>query len=74
MSSGLSRLENGVATEYTGRGGLPGRLIDSVRGDANGSVWAQTSGGLARFGGAKCQAYPQRKVKSIGLEPAPSGL
>jgi len=65
VAGGLFRLENGVATKYTDRDGLPSRLINSIRGDASGNVWAQTSGGLARFDGAKWEAYPTHRGKAV---------
>ena len=46
---GLIRLENGVATTYTERDGLPSRFIQSIRGDAEGNVWIKTSRGVAKF-------------------------
>ena len=44
MDGGLIRLENGVATTYTDRDGLPSRFISSIRGDAEGNVWIKSSG------------------------------
>ena len=52
---GVARLDHGVVTAYTERDGLPSGFIDSIRGDAEGNVWIKTSGGLARFDGAKLE-------------------
>ncbi len=57
VTGGLFRLENGVATKYDDRHGLPGRLIESIHGDKEGNVWADTSGGLARFAAGKWEPY-----------------
>ncbi|HLK68405.1 MAG TPA: two-component regulator propeller domain-containing protein [Bryobacteraceae bacterium] len=55
---GLVRLENGVASRYTERDGLPGGFISSIREDAEGKIWINTSGGVAHFAGPKLEAYP----------------
>ena len=65
MDGGLIRLENGVATTYTDRDGLPSRFISSIRGDAEGNVWIKSSGGVAKFAGAKLEAYPTHQGKAI---------
>ena len=62
---GLIRLDNGVATTYTERDGLPSGFINSIRGDAEGNVWINTSGGIARFAGAKLEAYPTHRGKAV---------
>ena len=62
---GLIRLHNGVATTYAERDGLPSGFISSIRGDAEGKVWINTSGGIARFDGAKWQAYPTHRGKAV---------
>jgi signal transduction histidine kinase/ligand-binding sensor domain-containing protein len=62
---GLARLNRGVLTTYTERDGLPTGYIDSIRGDAEDNVWIKTSGGLARFDGAKLQAYPMHRGKPV---------
>jgi PAS domain S-box-containing protein len=62
---GLTRLHDGVATTYTERDGLPSGFISSIRGDAEGNVWINTSGGLARFAGAKLEAYPTHRGKAV---------
>jgi len=63
--AGLSRLVRGVATTYTERDGLPSGFINSIRGDAEGNVWINTSGGLAHFAGAKLTAYPTYRGKPV---------
>ena len=55
---GLVRLDNGFATRYTERDGLPGGFISSIREDAEGKIWINTSGGVAHFVGTKLEAYP----------------
>ena len=65
MDGGLIRLENGVATTYTDRDGLPSRFISSIRGDAEGNVWIKSSHGVAKFVGAKLEAYPTHRGKAI---------
>ena len=62
---GLIRLENGVATTYTERDGLPSRFIESIRGDAEGNVWIKTSRGVAKSAGAKLEAYPTYRGKAV---------
>ena len=62
---GLIRLHHGVATTYAERDGLPSGFISSIRGDAEGNVWINTSGGIARFDGAKWQAYPTHRGKAV---------
>jgi PAS domain S-box-containing protein len=59
------RLHNGVATIFTERDGLPSGFINSIRGDAEGNVWIHTSGGLARFDGAKWEAYPNHRGRAV---------
>jgi len=61
----VTRLHNGVATTYTERDGLPGRLINSIREDAGGKVWINTSGGIAHFDGARLEAYEIHKGKDV---------
>jgi ligand-binding sensor domain-containing protein len=63
--SGLMRLDHGVVTTYTERDGLPSGFINSLRGDAQGQVWANTSGGLAHFDGAKWQPQPTYRGKPV---------
>jgi PAS domain S-box-containing protein len=62
---GITRLDHGVAITYTERDGLPSGFINSIRGDAEGNVWGQTSGGLARFAGAKWEAYPTHRGRAV---------
>jgi signal transduction histidine kinase/ligand-binding sensor domain-containing protein len=62
---GLTRLDHGVLTTYSERDGLPSGFIDSIRGDAEGNVWIKTSGGLARFDGAKLEPYPSHRGKAV---------
>src|SRR5271157_1909137 len=62
---GLIRLENGVATTYADRDGLPSRFIQSIRGDAEGNVWIKSSRGVAKFAGAKLEAYPTHRGKAV---------
>jgi ligand-binding sensor domain-containing protein len=62
---GLIRLENGVATTYTDRDGLPSRFIQSIRGDAEGNVWIKSSRGVAKFAVAKLEAYPTHRGKAV---------
>jgi PAS domain S-box-containing protein len=65
VTGGLIRLDRGVATSYTERDGLPSRFVSSIRGDAQGNLWINTSGGVARLVGAKFEAYPTYKGKAI---------
>jgi PAS domain S-box-containing protein len=62
---GLIRLENGAATTYTERDGLPSGFIQSIRGDAEGNVWIKSSRGVAKFAGAKLEAYPTHRGKAV---------
>ncbi len=65
VDGGLTRLQDGVATTYTEHDGLPSRFISSIRGDAEGKVWFNTSGGVARFAGTKLEAYPTHHGKAV---------
>src|SRR5208283_6071443 len=65
VDGGLIRLQDGVATTYTERDGLPSRFVTSIRGDAEGNVWIKSSGGVAKFAGAKLEAYPTHRGKAI---------
>ena len=64
VASGLFRLDNGVATTYTDRDGLPSRLVNSIRGDAGGRLWINTSQGVARFDGAQVGSPPHSQGES----------
>ena len=61
----LIRLEDGVTKTYTQREGLPGTLISSIREDAEGRVWVNTSGGVAQVIGAKLEAQPTHQGKPV---------
>lgn len=62
---GVTRLQNGVAATYTEHDGLPSGFINSIRADAEGNIWINTSGGLARFGAAKPEACPKYRGKAV---------
>ncbi len=51
--AGVSLLENGRVTNYNESSGLPDRVVVSLVQDQDGSVWASTLGGLARFDGRR---------------------
>ncbi len=66
VDGGLIRLQDGVATTYTERDGLPNRWVTSIRGDAEGQVWVNTAaGGVAHFAGTKLEAYPTHRGKAV---------
>ena len=65
VDGGLIRLQDGVATTYTERDGLPSGFISSIRGDAGGTVWINTSRGVARFTGTELEAYPMHRGKAV---------
>lgn len=65
LDTGLIRLDSGVAITYTERDGLPSRFISSIRGDAQGNVWINTSKGVARFARSKLEAYPIYRGKAV---------
>src|SRR5208282_4878128 len=66
VDGGLIRLQDGVATTYTERDGLPSRFVTSIRGDAEGNVWINTAeGGVAHFAGTKLEAYPTHRGKAV---------
>ncbi len=66
VDGGLIRLQDGVATTYTERDGLPNRWVTSVRGDAEGQVWINTAaGGVAHFAGTKLESYPTHRRKAV---------
>jgi PAS domain S-box-containing protein len=65
VDGGLTRLRDGVATTYTERDGLPSGFISSIREDAAGNVWINTSRGVARFGGTKLEPYTTHRGKAV---------
>ncbi len=66
VDGGLIRLQDGVATTYTERDGLPNRWVTSIRGDAEGQVWINTAEGhVAHFAGARLEAYPTHRGKAV---------
>jgi signal transduction histidine kinase/ligand-binding sensor domain-containing protein len=65
LDTGLIRLDGGVATTYTERDGLPSRFVSSIRGDAQGNLFFNTSGGVAHFAGTKLEAYPTHRGKAV---------
>ncbi len=66
VDGGLIRLQDGVATTYTERDGLPNRWVTSIRGDLEGNVWINTAdGGVAHFAGTKLEAYPIHRGKAV---------
>ena len=66
VDGGLIRLQDGVATTYTERDGLPNRWVTSIRGDTEGKVWINTAaGGVAHFAGTKLEAYPTHRGKAV---------
>jgi len=66
VDGGLIRLQDGVATTYTERDGLPNSWVTSIRGDAEGKVWINTAqGGVAHFVGTKLEAYPTHRGKAV---------
>ena len=66
QSSGLILLHDGIPKTLTERDGLPGRLINSIREDAAGNLWVNSSGGTACFAGGKFQAYKSYRGKAVG--------
>ena len=66
VDGGLIRLQDGVATTFTERDGLPNRWVTSIRGDVEGKVWINTAvGGVAHFVGTKLEAYPTHRGKAV---------
>lgn len=66
VDGGLIRLQDGVATTYTERDGLPNRWVTSIRGDAEGTVWINTAaGGTARFADDRLEAVPAYRGKAV---------
>jgi PAS domain S-box-containing protein len=65
VDGGLTRLQDGVATTYTERDGLPSGFISSIREDAEGKLWINTSRGVARFAGTKLEAYAAHRGKAV---------
>ncbi len=66
VDGGLIRLQDGVATAFTERDGLPNRWVTSIRGDVEGKVWINTAvGGVAHFAGTKLEAYPTHRGKAV---------
>lgn len=65
LDAGLIRLVDRIATTYTERDGLPSRFVSSIRGDREGNVWINTSGGVARFSGKKLEPYPMHRGKPV---------
>ncbi|MGO9337987.1 MAG: two-component regulator propeller domain-containing protein [Terracidiphilus sp.] len=66
VDGGLIRLDNGIATTYSERDGLPNRWVTSIHGDIEGTVWINTAeGGVAHFTGTKLEAYPAHRGKAV---------
>jgi len=66
VDGGLIRLQDGVATTYTERDGLPRRWVTSIRGDLEGKVWINTAeGGVAHFAGSKLESYPTHHGQAV---------
>ena len=66
VDGGLIRLQDGVATTYAERDGLPNRWVTSIRGDAEGNVWINTAeGGVAHFAGTRLEGYPTHRGKAV---------
>ena len=65
VDGGLTRLQNGVATTFTQRDGLPGMFVSSIREDGEGKIWINTSGGVAHFGGSKLEADPTYRGRAV---------
>ncbi len=65
LDGGLIRLDNGVTTAYRRRDGLPSRFVSSIREDKEGTLWFNTSEGVAHFVGMKLEAFPTYRGKSI---------
>ncbi|MBV8051354.1 MAG: hypothetical protein JOZ80_09210 [Acidobacteriaceae bacterium] len=66
VDNGLIRLQEGIATTYTERDGLPNRWVNSIRGDLEGNVWINTAeGGVAHIVGAKLEAYPNHRGRAV---------
>jgi len=61
VDGGLTRLHDGVAVTYTQRDGLPSDFVGSIREDREGTVWINTSRGVARFVGPRLEAYPTHR-------------
>jgi signal transduction histidine kinase/ligand-binding sensor domain-containing protein len=61
----VTRLQKGAAVTYAQRDGLPGKLVESVRNDAQGKAWVNTSGGIARLSGDKLEVYPTHQGKAV---------
>jgi signal transduction histidine kinase/ligand-binding sensor domain-containing protein len=66
VDNGLIRLQDGIATTYNERDGLPNRWVTSIRGDLDGNLWINTAeGGVARFAGTKLEPYPTHRGKAV---------
>ena len=65
VDGGLIQLHHGVATTYTERDGLPSAFINSIREDAAGQIWINTSRGIARFAGTKLEPYLSHRGKAV---------
>jgi hypothetical protein len=66
VDSGLIRLQDGIATTFTERDGLPNRWVNSIHGDLEGNVWINTAEGrVAHFVGTKLEAYSTYRGKAV---------
>ena len=57
LDGGLIRVDNGTATAYKRRDGLPSRFVSSIHEDKEGKLWFNTSEGIAHFVGTKLEPY-----------------
>jgi signal transduction histidine kinase/ligand-binding sensor domain-containing protein len=64
-TEGLIRFDNGVARTFTERDGLPSAFVSSVRQDAEGKIWINTSRGVARVVGTNPEPYPTLGGKAV---------
>jgi ligand-binding sensor domain-containing protein len=65
LDGGLIRLHDGTATTYRERDGLPSSFVSSIRGDARGNVWVNTSRGVPRFAGIKLEPYAGHRGTTV---------
>jgi PAS domain S-box-containing protein len=65
LDGGLIRLHDGSATPYRERDGLPSSFVNSIRGDAGGNVWVNTSRGVARIAGHKLEPYASHRGMTV---------
>lgn len=68
-AGGISRIRNGVVTNYRLEDGIPARLVTAMVEDHEGAIWASSSAGLSRFRDGRWQPVKmQPSLQSVSVQ------